>query len=61
MRMVFLGGKIYTGQLPLQEAFVVEDDRFVFAGSADKALEFAKSDDKIIDLKGKFVCAGFIF
>ena len=34
MRTLYENGRVYTGQLPLTEAFVVEDGRFVFAGGA---------------------------
>ena len=59
MKTIFFGGSIYTGQLPLAEAFAVEGDRFLFAGTTDEALKFANPEDQIVDLKGKFVCAGF--
>ena len=57
MKTVYYNGKIYTGQLPLCSAFIVEDDRFVFIGSDLDAL--AQNFDICVDLQGKFVCAGF--
>ena len=59
MKKIFFGGRVYTGQLPLVEAFAVEDGRFTFAGSNADALELSKADDEKIDLAGQFVCAGF--
>lgn len=55
MRTVYFNGLVYTGQLPLQQAFAVEDGRFTFAGSDRDAPE----GDVCVDLEGKFVCAGF--
>lgn len=57
MRTVFYNASVYTGQLPLQQAFAVEDDRFVFAGTNEDALVL--DADEAIDLNGAFVCAGF--
>ena len=59
MKTIFCGGKVYTGQLPLREAFAVEDDKFIFAGSNEEGLKLAGEGDTLIDLAGKFVCAGF--
>ena len=55
MKTVYYNGRIYTGQLPLQNAFAVEDGVFIFAGQDQDAPE----GDVRIDLQGKFVCAGF--
>lgn len=46
---------MYTGELPLQTAFCVEHGKFTFVGMDSDA---PKADLKI-DLKGRFVCAGF--
>ena len=56
MKTIYCGGAVYTGKLPLAEAFVVEDGRFLFAGSNEEALKFRGNR---VDLEGKFVCAGF--
>ena len=40
MRTIYYGGAVYTGTLPLAEAFVVEDGKFIFAGSNEEALAF---------------------
>ncbi|OQB24200.1 MAG: N-substituted formamide deformylase precursor [Firmicutes bacterium ADurb.Bin182] len=60
MRTIFINGKVYTGELPLKEAFAVEDDRFVFAGENREALSQKHEASAVVDLNGKFVCAGFI-
>ena len=57
MKTIYYNGFVYTGELPLQEAFGVEDDRFFFAGSNRDAL--ATEADSRVDLQGRFVCAGF--
>lgn len=57
MKTVFYNARIYTGELPLQEAFIVENDKFSAVGSNEKIL--AQEADCVIDLGGKFVCAGF--
>ena len=57
MKTAYFGGHVYTGQLPLQQAFLVEDDQFVAVGSDQDIL--AMSADRFVDLKGNFVCAGF--
>ena len=33
MKTIYKNGAVYTGKLPLVEAFAVEDGKFVFAGS----------------------------
>ncbi len=58
MRTVFYNARVYTGQLPLQQAFAVEGDRFIFVGSDAEAL--AQPAQRRVDLGGAFVCAGFI-
>ena len=55
MKTVYHNGIIYTGQLPLKQAFAEEDGKFCFVGS-DTELPDA---DCYIDLEEKFVCAGF--
>ena len=59
MKHIYYNGIVYTGNLPLAEAFVVEGDKFIFAGSSTEALGMLGDADKKIDLCGKFVCAGF--
>ena len=75
MRTIYFNGKVYTGELPLKEAFLVEDGLFKAVGSKEEVLEAAgcrktgqegaaereASDDIIcqVDLQGRFVCPGF--
>ena len=58
MKTIYYNAQVYTGTLPLKEAFVVEDGLFVFAGSNEEAL--LQQADETIDLNGAFVCAGLI-
>ena len=57
MRTAYFGGIVYTGSLPLQQAFLVENGKFAAVGS-DKTI-LAMEADQVVDLKGSFVCAGF--
>lgn len=57
MKTAYYNGLIYTGTLPLQQAFLVENDVFTAVGSDPEIL--AMHADKHIDLHKKFVCAGF--
>ncbi|MBE5776060.1 MAG: amidohydrolase [Clostridiales bacterium] len=56
MITVYHNARVYTGTLPLQEAFAVEDGRFIFAGSDQEAQTLSR--DETVDLEGAFVCAG---
>ncbi|MBQ4506560.1 MAG: amidohydrolase [Firmicutes bacterium] len=57
MKKLYKNAKVYTGELPLKEAFAVEDGRFIFAGSSEEG--YALGADETEDLGGRFVCAGF--
>ena len=57
MKTLFYNAVVYTGQLPLQQAFVVENGRFAFVGSTQDG--FSQHADTAVDLNGAFVCAGF--
>ena len=59
MRVVFYNGNVYTGELPLVSAFIVEDGRFTDVGSDEAILKTAEPGDNLINLNGDFVCAGF--
>ncbi len=59
MRTIYYGGSVFTGALPLTEAFLVEDGRFLAVGTDAEILAQRRPDDEAIDLKGRFVCAGF--
>ena len=58
MKTLYYNASVYTGTLPLQEAFLVEDGKFLYAGTTVQALTFAP--DRTVDLGGNFVCPGFI-
>ena len=59
MKRIYYNAQVYTGQLPLREAFLVEGDRFSFVGTTADALSLAAEEDIRVDLGGRFVCAGF--
>lgn len=59
MKTAFYNGKVYTGELPLQEAFLVENGCFSRVGSDREILSTLAPGDRETDLKGRFVCAGF--
>ncbi len=59
MKTVFLNGNVYTGELPLQEAFIVENGCFAEVGSDSEIRACAGPEDQYVDLKQRFVCAGF--
>ena len=50
MKTIYKNGAVYTGKLPLVEAFAVEDGKFVFAGSSAEADALAAAGDKVVDL-----------
>ena len=57
MKTAYLNGCIYTGQLPVMEAFLEEDGYFSKVGSNEEIA--AMEADHRVDLQGMFVCAGF--
>ena len=59
MKTIYYNGRVYTGKLPLVQAFAVEGDKFTFAGSDEETLALWAEGDEKVDLGGKFVCAGF--
>ena len=59
MKTIYHNAVVYTGELPLREAFIVENDRFTFVGSTADALAQRSENDCAVDLSGAFVCAGF--
>ncbi len=59
MKTAYFGGRVYTGDLPLREAFVAEDGVFVLAGSNEEAEALLSPGDERVDLEGAFVCPGF--
>lgn len=59
MKTIYYHGEVYTGEEVLAEAFAVEDGRFVGAGSSADMKALATDGDELVDLEGRFVCAGF--
>lgn len=59
MRKIFFNGKVYTGETKLQDAFVVENNKFIYAGNLSEAENFIDENTEKIDLEGNFICAGF--
>lgn len=57
MKTAYIHGQVYTGTLPMQQAFLIENGKFLRVGSDDAIL--AEEADRTVDLEGKFVCAGF--
>ena len=57
MKTAYIHGCVYTGQLPMQQAFIEENGKFIAVGSDLEIL--AANPEQVIDLEGKFVCAGF--
>lgn len=56
---LYINGRIFTGELPLAEAFAVENGRFVVVGSNEEILALRDATAEVVDLGGNFVCAGF--
>ncbi len=59
MRTIFHNGLVYTGELPLKQAFAVENGYFTAVGSNNELLATAVDGDELVDLGRRFVCAGF--
>ena len=59
MRTLYHNGLVYTGSLPMCQAFLVEDGRFAAVGSDGEILAERRPGDRCVDLKGRFVCPGF--
>ncbi|MDO4354983.1 MAG: amidohydrolase [Clostridia bacterium] len=59
MKTIYINGAVYTGELPLCSAFSVQDGRFVQTGDDSALLATRRAGDEVIDLQGRFVCAGF--
>ncbi len=59
MRTIYFGGRVYTGAGVHAEAFAVENGAFVAVGGNEQMKATARAGDEMIDLHGRFVCAGF--
>lgn len=59
MKTLYTNGKVFTGNLPLQQAFIVGNGIFLDAGSNEEILALKQPGDAVISLDGSFVCPGF--
>ncbi len=59
MRELYINATVYTVTQGFAEAFVVEEEKFLFVGTTQEALTYQQPDSKVHDLQGKFVTAGF--
>ena len=59
MKTAYINGIVYTGKLPLCEAFVVEEGKFGLTGTRDEILKAISDADECVDLHGAFVTPGF--
>ena len=59
MKTIYYNSRIYTGDKTAQ-AFLVEDGVFRAVGTDEEILRTADADTPRVDLKGQFVCPGFI-
>ena len=59
MRTIYTGGQVFTGALPLAEAFIVADGRFLAVGTDAEILSLRQEGDAIVPLEDGFVCPGF--
>lgn len=60
MQTIYTNGQIFTGALPLQQAFAVENGRITAVGENEVLLSRCKKGDRIVSLEDAFVCPGFI-
>lgn len=59
MKTIYCNGKVFSGSLPLQEAFCVENGKFTALGTSEEMLALARPGDRLVSLEGRFVCPGF--
>jgi predicted amidohydrolase YtcJ len=59
MKTAYYNGIVYTGELPLRRAFIVEDGYFGKTGTNEEVFAALDSGDARVDLEGRFVCPGF--
>ena len=59
VKAAYYNGIVYTGELPLCRAFIVENGRFLKTGTDEEVLSGLAPEDNRVDLEGRFVCAGF--
>src|SRR5437867_4214413 len=60
--LLLTGGRIFTGnpQQPRAEAVALRGNRIVAVGSSSGLTNLAGRGTRVIDLAGRFACAGFI-
>ena len=59
MTTLYVNGRVFTGRLPLQEAFAVTDGTITHVGSTETILALGDHRTAVRDLEGAFVCPGF--
>ena len=59
MKTIFYNGRVYTGEDAEKQAFLVEDGLFKAVGTDREILSLGEPDTPLLDLEGRFVCAGF--
>ena len=52
---IFVSGMVYT-KSGMRDAFVVDQGRFIYVENQEEAMRYGGD---VIDLEGRFVCAGF--
>ena len=55
MMKIFVSGMVYT-KSGMRDAFVVDQGRFIYVENQEEAMRYGGD---VIDLEGRFVCAGF--
>lgn len=60
MKTIYTDGRVFTGRLPLAEAFAVENGHFCAVGTDEELLAMRQEGDAVVSLEGRFVCPGFI-
>ena len=59
MKTAYYNGLVYTGSLPLSQAFLVENGAFMQTGKNEAILVALSEGDRRVNLRGRFVCPGF--
>ena len=60
MKTAYYNAQVYSGWLPLSQAFIIEDGFFRLIGDNEAILSALTDGDARVDLHGRFVCPGFI-
>ena len=50
MKTIYYHGQVYCGELPLKEAFIEADGKFVFAGTSEEAISQKTEGDVLVDI-----------